>query len=384
MKFPIYLDHHATTPVDPRVLDEMMPYFNENFGNASSLDHPYGYDASVAVQKSRENIAAAIGASMDEIVFTSGATESDNLALIGVMKKYSEKGNHLITCATEHKAVLDTARHLESEGFKVTYLPVNEFGEINLEELKAAITEKTVMISIMAANNEIGTIANLEEIGKIAHENDVLFHTDAAQAVGRIPIDVKKMNIDLMSFSSHKIYGPKGIGALYLRVLKPRVKLDSIMFGGGQERSIRSGTLNVPGIVGFAKAVEISQKEMEKENAKSKRWTDSMLKKFQEAGGKLNGHPEKRLSHNLNVRFDGIESKAIINTVSKKVAISAGSACTTQVVEPSHVLLAIGLGEDQTHSSIRVGCGRFNTDEEIEIAADEIYHAVESLEKIRI
>ena len=384
VKFPIYLDHHATTPVDPRVLDEMMPYFNENFGNASSLDHPYGYDASVAVQKSRENIAAAIGANMDEIIFTSGATESDNLAIIGAMKKYSDKGDHLITCATEHKAVLDTARHLEGEGKKVTYLPVNEFGEVNLEELKAAITEKTVMISIMAANNEIGTLANLEEIGKIAHENDVLFHTDAAQAVGRIPIDVKKMNIDLMSFSSHKIYGPKGIGALYLRVLKPRVKLDSIMFGGGQERNIRSGTLNVPGIVGFAKAVEISQKEMEKENAKSKRWTDSMLKKFQEAGGKLNGHPEKRLSHNLNVRFDGIESKAIINTVSKKIAISAGSACTTQVVEPSHVLLAIGLGEDQTHSSIRVGCGRFNTDEEIEIATDEIYHAVESLEKIRI
>ena len=384
MKFPIYLDHHATTPVDPRVLDEMMPYFTENFGNAASLDHPYGYNASVAVQKSRESIAAAIGANMDEIIFTSGATESDNLALIGVMRRYSDKGDHLITCTTEHKAVLDTARHLEGEGKKVTYLPVNEFGEVNLEELKAAITEKTVMISIMAANNEIGTIANLEEIGKIAHENDVLFHTDAAQAVGHIPIDVKKMNIDLMSFSSHKIYGPKGIGALYLRVLKPRVKLDSIMFGGGQERNIRSGTLNVPGIVGFAKAVEISQKEMEKENAKSKRWTDSMLKKFQEVGGKLNGHPEKRLSHNLNVRFDGIESKAIINTVSKKIAISAGSACTTQIVEPSHVLLAIGLSEDQTHSSIRVGCGRFNTDEEIEIAADEIYHAVESLAKIRI
>ena len=384
VKFPIYLDHHATTPVDPRVLDEMMPYFTENFGNASSLDHPYGYDASIAVQESRESIAGAIGANMDEIIFTSGATESDNLAIIGAMKKYSDKGDHLITCATEHKAVLDTARHLEGEGKKVTYLPVNEFGEVNLEELKAAITEKTVMISIMAANNEIGTLANLEEIGKIAHENDVLFHTDAAQAVGHIPIDVKKMNIDLMSFSSHKIYGPKGIGALYLRVLKPRVKLDSIMFGGGQERNIRSGTLNVPGIVGFAKAVEISQKEMEKENAKSKRWTDSMLKKFQEAGGKLNGHPEKRLSHNLNVRFDGIESKAIINTVSKKIAISAGSACTTQIVEPSHVLLAIGLGEDQTHSSIRVGCGRFNTDEEIEIAADEIYHAVESLEKIHV
>ena len=384
MKFPIYLDHHATTPVDPRVLDEMMPYFNENFGNASSLDHPYGYDASIAVQKSRENIAAAIGASMDEIVFTSGATESDNLAIIGVMKRYSDKGDHLITCATEHKAVLDTARHLESEGFKVTYLPVNEFGEINLEELKAAITEKTVMISIMAANNEIGTIANLEEIGKIAHENDVLFHTDAAQAVGHIPIDVKKMNIDLMSFSSHKIYGPKGIGALYVRSLSPRVKIDSIVYGGGQERNIRSGTLNVPGIVGFAKAIEIAQKEMEQENEKFKKWMNIMLAKLSEAGAKLNGHPEKRLAHNLNVRFDGIESKAIINSVSKKIAISAGSACTTQIVEPSHVLLALGLSEDQTHSSIRVGCGRFNTEEEIKIAADEIYHAVESLAKIRI
>ena len=384
LKFPIYLDHHATTPVDPRVLDEMMPYFTENFGNAASLDHPYGYDASVAVQKSREKIAAAIGANMDEIIFTSGATESDNLAIIGVMRRYSEKGDHLITCTTEHKAVLDTARHLEGEGKKVTYLPVNEFGEVNLEELKAAITEKTVMISIMAANNEIGTIANLEEIGKIAHENDVLFHTDAAQAVGHIPIDVKKMNIDLMSFSSHKIYGPKGIGALYLRVLKPRVKLDSIMFGGGQERNIRSGTLNVPGIVGFAKAVEISQKEMEKENAKSKRWTDSMLKKFQEAGGKLNGHPEKRLSHNLNVRFDGIESKAIINTVSKKIAISAGSACTTQIVEPSHVLLALGISDEMAHTAIRFGLGRFNTEDEIKFASEQICETIQNLQKIKV
>ena len=384
MKFPIYLDHHATTPVDPRVLDEMMPYFNENFGNASSLDHPYGYDASVAVQKSRENIAAAIGASMDEIVFTSGATESDNLALIGVMKKYSEKGNHLITCATEHKAVLDTARHLESEGFKVTYLPVNEFGEINLEELQSVITDKTVLISIMAANNEIGTVADVAEIGKIAHENDVFFHTDAAQAVGHVPIDVNKMNIDLMSFSSHKIYGPKGIGALFVRSLKPRVKLDSIMFGGGQEQNIRSGTLNVPGIVGFGKAIEVARKDMESENEQLRKWTGMMLSKFEKIGGKLNGHPEKRLAHNLNVRFEGIESKAIINSVSKKIAISAGSACTTQIVEPSHVLLALGLSEDQTHSSIRVGCGRFNTEEEIKIAADEIYHAVESLAKIRV
>ena len=384
IKFPIYLDHHATTPVDPRVFETMTPYFTENFGNASSLDHPYGYDASIAVQKSREIIANAIGANVAEIIFTSGATESDNLALIGVMEKNKEKGNHLITCATEHKAILDTAHHLESLGYKVTFLPVDEFGQINLESLKEAITEQTILISIMAANNEIGTIADIAEIGKIAHENDVLFHTDAAQAVGHIPIDVQKMNIDLMSFSSHKIYGPKGIGALYVRSLSPRVKIDSIVYGGGQERNIRSGTLNVPGIVGFAKAIEIAQKEMEQENTKFKKWMNMMLAKLSEAGAKLNGHPEKRLAHNLNVRFDGIESKAIINSVSKKIAISAGSACTTQVVEPSHVLLALGLSEDQTHSSIRIGCGRFNTEEEIKIAADVIHHAVESLAKIRV
>ena len=384
IKFPIYLDHHATTPVDPRVFETMTPYFTESFGNASSLDHPYGHDASDAVKKSREIIANAIGANVAEIIFTSGATESDNLALIGVMEKNKEKGNHLITCATEHKAILDTAHHLESLGYKVTFLPVDEFGQINLESLKEAITEQTILISIMAANNEIGTIADIAEIGKITHENGVLFHTDAAQAVGHIPIDVQKMNIDLMSFSSHKIYGPKGIGALYVRSLSPRVKIDSIVYGGGQERNIRSGTLNVPGIVGFAKAIEIAQKEMEQENTKFKKWMNIMLAKLSEAGAKLNGHPEKRLAHNLNVRFDGIESKAIINSVSKKIAISAGSACTTQVVEPSHVLLALGLSEDQTHSSIRVGCGRFNTEEEIKIAADEIYHAVESLAKIRV
>ena len=384
IKFPIYLDHHATTPVDPRVFEAMTPYFTENFGNASSLDHTYGYDASDAVKKARETISNAVGANVAEIIFTSGATESDNLALIGVMEKNKEKGNHLITCATEHKAILDTAHHLESLGYKVTFLPVDEFGQINLESLKEAITKQTILISIMAANNEIGTIADIAEIGKITHENGVLFHTDAAQAVGHIPIDVQKMNIDLMSFSSHKIYGPKGIGALYVRSLSPRVKIDSIVYGGGQERNIRSGTLNVPGIVGFAKAIEIAQKEMEQENEKFKKWMNIMLAKLSEAGAKLNGHPEKRLAHNLNVRFDGIESKAIINSVSKKIAISAGSACTTQVVEPSHVLLALGLSEDQTHSSIRVGCGRFNTEEEIKIAADEIYHAVESLAKIRI
>ena len=379
---PIYLDSHATTPVDPRVFEEMKPFFTEKFGNASSLDHSFGYDASVAVQQSREKIAKTIGATMDEIIFTSGATESDNLALIGVMERNKDKGNHLITCVTEHKAILDTARHLESLGNKVTYLPVDEFGSVDLEKLKNAITDETVLISIMFANNEIGTIADISEIGKIAHDNSVLFHTDAAQAVGHLPIDVQKMNIDLMSFSSHKIYGPKGIGVLYVRSILPRAKLNPIMFGGGQEKSIRSGTLNVPGIVGFAKALEIAQKEMEQENIKFKKWTDYMLEKFSEIGGKLNGHPEKRLVHNLNVRFNGIESKAIINSVSKKIAISAGSACTAQMVEPSHVLLALGLDEDQAHSSIRIGCGRFNTEEEIKIAIEEICHAVESLKKI--
>ena len=383
-KFPIYLDHHATTPLDKRVLDEMMPYFTEKFGNASSLDHPYGYDASISVQLARETIANAIGANNDEIIFTSGATESDNLALLGVMEKNKDKGNHLITCVTEHKAILDTAKHLESLGYDVTYLPVDEFGLIDLEKLKSAITEKTVLISIMFANNEIGTIQNVSQIGAIAHEHNVLFHTDAAQAVGHIPIDVKKMNIDLMSFSSHKIYGPKGIGALYLRSLMPRVKLNSIVYGGGQERNIRSGTLNVPGIVGFAKAVEIAIAEMNQENIKFKKWTDNMLEAFSKVGGKLNGHPSNRLLHNLNIRFDGIESKAIINSVSKKIAISAGSACTTQNVEPSHVLLALGLSEEQSHYAIRIGCGRFNTDEDIETAISEILNSLELLAKIQV
>ena len=383
IKYPIYLDSHATTPVDPRVLEEMMPYFTEKFGNASSLDHPYGYDASIIVQESREKIAKAIGANMDEIIFTSGATESDNLALLGVMDRNKEKGNHLITCVTEHKAILDTARHLESLGNKVTYLSVDEFGSIDLEELRNAITDDTVLISIMFANNEIGTISNVAEIGKIAHENNVLFHTDAAQAVGHIAIDVQKLNIDLMSFSSHKIYGPKGIGALYVRGIMPRVKINSLVYGGGQERGIRSGTLNVPGIVGFTKAIEIAYEEMEQENIRFKKWTDLMLEKLSEAGAKLNGHPTNRLVHNLNIRFEGIESKAIINSVSKKIAISAGSACTTQLVEPSHVLLALGLDEEQTHSAIRIGCSRFNTDEEIQVAINEICSCVESLAKIR-
>lgn len=384
IKFPIYLDHHATTPLDPRVLDAMMPYFTEKFGNASSMDHPFGYEASVAVEESREIIANAIGARHDEIIFTSGATESDNIALLGTMSKYADRGNHLITCVTEHKAVLDTARHLESLGNKVTYLPVNEFGEINLQELESAITNETVMISIMTANNEIGTIADIQSIGKIAHDHDVIFHTDAAQAVGHIPMDVGSMNIDLMSFSAHKMYGPKGIGVLYVRGVKPRVKPDSIFHGGGQERNIRSGTLNVPGIVGFGKAMEIAQKEMNSENKRFEEWSDLMLKEFEKIGGKLNGHPTKRLTHNLNVYFPGIESKAIINSISKEIAISAGSACTTQMVEPSHVLLALGLDENTTHYAIRIGIGRFNTLDEIENAKTKICSSVISIKEIKI
>jgi len=383
IKFPIYLDHHATTPVDPRVLDKMIPYFTEKFGNASSLDHPFGYDASVAVENARDTIANAIGARHDEIIFTSGATESDNIALIGTMQKYSDRGNHLITCVTEHKAILDTAKHLETLGKKVTYLPVNEFGEINLEELENAITDDTVMISIMFANNEIGTIADVTSIGEIAHKHNVIFHTDAAQAVGHIPVNVESMNIDLMSFSAHKMYGPKGIGALYVRGVKPRVKPDGLFYGGGQERNIRSGTLNVSGIVGFGKAMEISQKEMDSETKRFLEWNKMMLTEFEKIGGKLNGHPTKRLSHNLNIYFPGIESKAIINSVSKEIAISAGSACTTQVVEPSHVLLALGLDEDTTHYAIRIGMGRFNEINEITFVIKKIINTCNILNKIQ-
>ncbi len=379
---PVYLDSHATTPVDPRVLDEMIPYFTQVFGNASSLDHSYGHDASQVVQASREKIGRAINAHMDEIIFTSGATESDNLALCGVMTKNADRGNHLITCVTEHKAVLDTARRLEDQGMDVTYLPVDEFGMIDPKAVNDAITDKTVLISVMFANNEIGTIADIAEIGKIAHDNNVLFHTDAAQAVGHMDIDVQRLNVDLMSFSSHKIYGPKGIGALYARGVMPRVRLDSIMHGGGQERGIRSGTLNVPGIVGFAKALEIANSEMEQENNRFRSWTRQMLDRFAEIGGIQNGHPTNRLAHNLNVRFDGIEGKAIINSVSKRLAISAGSACTTQAVEPSHVLLALGLTSEQAHESIRIGCGRFNTEEEIKFATDEIISVIKNIAKI--
>ena len=383
MKFPIYLDHHATTPLDPRVLEEMMPYFTMKFGNASSTDHSFGNEASIAVKIAREKIAKSINAKYDEIIFTSGATESNNLALVGTMQKYSDRGNHLITCVTEHDAVLDVAKYLETLGKKITYLPVNEYGEIDLNKLSNSITSKTVMISIMTANNEIGTIADVGKIGKIAHDKNIIFHTDAAQAVGHIPIDVQAMNIDLMSFSAHKMYGPKGIGAIYVRGINPRVKPDPILRGGGQERNIRSGTLNVPAIVGFGKAIEIATDEMRAENIRFKKWSEKIINSFQKFGAKLNGSYDKRLSHNINVIFPGIDGKAIINSINKEIAISAGSACTTQSVDPSHVLLALGMNEDDAHFAIRIGIGRFNTDEEIDYIIKYILNTIKNLSKIK-
>ena len=380
MQRAIYLDSHATTPVDPEVFEIMGPYFTNIFGNASSTDHEYGSAASEAVNNARKTIAERIGADDNDIIFTSGATESDNLALKGVMKG---EGDHLITCSTEHKAVLDVAKRLERSGTEVTYLPVDETGLVDPEDVHDAITDKTTVISIMAANNEVGTLADVCEIGKIAHDHNVLFHTDAAQAVGHIPINVDRMNIDLMSFSSHKIYGPKGIGALYIRGIMPRVRVMPMFDGGGQERKIRSGTLNVPGIVGFAKAIDMANDFMDRENRIYRRWTDRLLGRLADAGAVLNGHPTQRLPHNLNMRFEGIDGKAIINSVSDRLAISAGSACTAQTVEPSHVLLAMGMSEEQAHSSIRIGCGRFNTENEISMAAEYICEAVGSLKRIR-
>ena len=301
------------------------------------------------------------------------------MALRGIMERYADRGNHIVTCATEHKAVLDTVMQMERAGKKATYLPVNKHGMVDIGELEDAITPETVLVSIMAANNEIGTIPDMREIGEAVRRNGALFHTDAAQAVGHIAIDVNEMNIDAMSISSHKMYGPKGIGALYVRGMRPAVRLQSIITGGGQERNLRSGTLNVPGIVGFGRAAELARHYMSSEREEHQRWTRYMLEKFSEAGAILNGHPTNRLPHNLNVRFPEIEGKAVINSVSDRVAISAGSACTTQAVEPSHVLLALGLTEDQAHQSIRFGLGRFTTREEIEFAADIVLEAVQEI-----
>lgn len=379
------MDYHATTPVDPRVLETMLPYFSDLFGNAGSIDHLFGATAADAVKKARDQSAHILNAHSDEIIFTSGATESNNIAILGVAKQYAEKGDHIITCATEHKAVLDTCKYLQKIGKTVTFLPVDQYGLIDVAQLESAITDRTILITIMSANNEIGTIAPIKEIGKIAHDNRVIFHTDAAQAVGHFMIDIEAMNIDLLSFSGHKIYGPKGIGGLYIRRRNPKVKLTPIIFGGGQEKGLRSGTLNVPGIVGFGKALAIAEKEMKDEDERFRKWTLEMFDAFKELFPSLllNGHPTKRLAHNLNVCFPGIESKALIHLLKDDLAISSGSACTTTSVEPSHVLRAIGVPEDLIHSAIRFGIGRFNTKEEIKFVVERVTSSINKLINIR-
>lgn len=379
----IYLDHNATTPVDARVLEKMLPYFTEVFGNAASIDHDFGYEAKQAVDKAREQIAKAINAHPDEIIFTSGATESNNISLFGAAKKYAYKGNHIITCVTEHKAVLDCCKQLEKQGLTITYLPVDQYGSISLDALKNAITPQTILISIMAANNEIGTLAPLQEIGSIARQHDVLFHTDATQAIGQSPIDVQKMSIDLLSMSAHKIYGPKGIGVLYRRRSNPRVSLEPVIYGGGHEKGLRSGTLNVPGIVGFGEAAELAVKEMKKHTAQYKKHTayifDELKKHLDQV--QLNGHPDHRLPNNLNISIPGVESKALIVQL-KEVAVAAGSACTTASVEPSHVIMALGFGEDRAHSAIRISVGRMNTDADIKAAVQVLTAAVKRLQSM--
>ena len=380
-RMPIYMDHHATTPVEPRVLAAMLPYFSEIFGNAASKDHEFGYQASHAVEQGRTQVAALINARPDEIIFTSGATESDNLALFGVAERYADTGDHIITCVTEHKAVLDAAKHLEAQGKRVSYLRVNQYGQIDLDELRAAITPQTVLISIMAANNEIGTLAPLAEIGRIARDHGVLFHTDATQAAGFIPLDVQKMQIDLLSLSAHKMYGPKGIGALYVRRSNPRVRLAPLLYGGGHERGMRSGTLNVPGIVGFGVAAEIARREMKEQAAQLHAWTEQFFAGLQQriTGIALNGHPTKRLPHNLNIYIPGVESRAFIAGL-KDLAVATGSACTSASVAPSHVIMALGFGEERAHCSLRFGLGRSNNAEQVAYVVEIVTRRVAELQ----
>jgi len=361
MEEPIYLDHNATTPVDRRVLEKMLPYFCEVYGNAASIDHFHGNKAKQAVDEARQAIAMALGCRKEsEIVFTSGATEANNLALIGAFRKFRDKGNHIISTAIEHPAVLDTLAYLQNEGADITLLPVDSFGIVDLEELEKAIKKETILISVMFANNEIGTIQPIKEIGRIAKAKGVLFHTDAAQAVGHEKIDVYDMNIDLLSFSAHKFYGPKGVGGLFVRSYAPLIKLSPISFGGGHEKGMRSGTLNVPGIVGMAEALYLANKEMTEESKRLKEAAELLCKRLQQTFPdiKLNGHPQNRLAHNLSLTIPGVEAKALIHQLKNKLSFSAGSACSTIKVEPSHVLKAIGLSDDETFQTIRLGMGR--------------------------
>jgi cysteine desulfurase len=381
---PVYMDHHATTPVDPRVLEAMLPYFNQVFGNAASIDHEYGAEAARAVETARQQIAQLINAQPDEIIFTSGATEADNLAILGVAEQYADRGNHIITCVTEHKAVLDTCHYLERRGWQVTYLPVDQQGLIDPDDVRRAIMPQTLLISIMTANNEIGTLAPIAEIGRIAREHEVLFHTDATQAVGHVPVDVEAMNIDLLSMSAHKIYGPKGIGALYVRKRRPRVRVAEQMHGGGHERGMRSGTLNVPGIVGFGKALEIAAREMKTEGQRLRKLRDRLWAGLQAQldDVKLNGHLTQRLPHNLSVAILGVESRSLLVQLKHDVALSTGSACTTAKVEPSHVILALGHGEERAHCSVRFGLGRENTEADVDFVVDCFTAAANRLRKL--
>lgn len=383
MKFPIYMDNHSTTPMDPKVLEAMLPYFIEKFGNAASRNHQFGWDAEEAVEQARKQLARLIHCDAKEIVFTSGATESNNLALKGVVEMYKEKGNHVITCATEHRAILDTCKALEKRGVTVTYLEVAKDGRVNPDDVRKAITDKTILLSIMLANNEIGTIHPIAEIGKIAKEKGILLHCDATQGVGKIPVDVEALKVDLMSFSAHKIYGPKGIGALYVRKKGPRVRLAPQMDGGGHERGMRSGTLPVPSIIGFGKACELCEQAMPTESARLAAMRDRLqaliLKDLDECY--LNGHPTERLPHNLNISFAYVEGEALLMGV-KEIALSSGSACTSATLEPSYVLRALGVGSDLAHSSIRFGLGRFTTDDEVDYTAKRMVEAVKRLREM--
>lgn len=383
VKLPIYMDNHATTPVDPRVLEEMLPYFTEKFGNAASRNHSFGWTGEEAVETARQRIAKLIGAAAKEIIFTSGATESDNLAIKGVAERYRDKGNHIITAVTEHKAVLDTCKHVEKWGLRVTYLPVQTDGLIDVGGLSRALDDKTILVSIMAANNEIGVIQPVEEIGKLCHERGILFHSDATQAVGKMPLDVNKVGVDLMSISAHKMYGPKGVGALYVRRKNPRVELAPIVDGGGHERGMRSGTLNVPGIVGLGKACAIASEVMPQEACHlagmRNRLRDKILGRLE--GVAVNGSMEHRLPGNLNLSFAHVDGESLLMGINE-IAVSTGSACTSTTIEPSHVLKALGITDDLAYSSIRFGIGRFNTDADIDYVAQRVCETVERLREL--
>ncbi len=383
LKFPIYLDHNATTPCDPRVVETMIPYFTQSFGNAASRNHPFGWQAEEAVDYAREQVAQLIGADPKEIIFTSGATEADNLALKGIVEMYASKGNHIITCNIEHKAVLDTCKHLEKEGAEVTYLKVKDNGLIDLQDLEAAFRPTTILVAIMYANNEVGTVMPMREISSMAKKRGVLVFSDATQAVGKIPVDVNKDGIDLMAFTAHKMYGPKGVGALYVRRKNPRVKVTAQIDGGGHERGMRSGTLNVPGIVGFGKACEIALQDMQEDNKRIIKLRNKLeieLLKIEEAY--LNGDKVHRLPHVTNISFKYVEGEGLMMGFNKEIALSSGSACTSASLEPSYVLKALGLGDDLAHSSLRFGLGRFTTEDQIDYTIEQVTRTVNKLREM--